>query len=276
MLKKTIKWLNINPRLIMLIPYLIIAVVFILMPIGLILVSAFTDNGVNHDSWQIVRNRATWVVIFRSIKLGLLASFAALVIALPYTYFVSTSKSKLFKIIAISLILAPLLIFTIAKVYAIRGILLSMMNDEKVNNEWFMVFAMVYMNLPFMIMPLYSVFKSLPNNIIEASQDLGYSKFVTMFKVVIPYGIKAIMSGVSLVFISSATSLVISEKLLTNKYSFQLVANLINDYANPTSPVDMSISSVLVLVVTCCIIGVSALLYIIPALIMKLKGMRYE
>ena len=175
------------------------------------------------------------------------------------------------------LIISPLLIFTIAKIFAIRGLFLTFLyNDSYTNAMWFMIIGLVYLNLPFMIMPLYAVLKDMPRNIVEASQDLGYSKFRTMFNVVIPYCFKAIISGITLVFISSATSIVISDKLVSNSNALKTVGNLINQYANPGIKLDLSIASTLVILITLVIFGISIILYLIPKLISKFRGRRYE
>lgn len=275
-MKKFKIWLSLNPRLSLLLPYLFIAFFLIILPIVLIVISAFTYHGPNFDNWQVIKAQSTWVIIWRSIKLGLISAVVALIIALPYAYFVSTSNSKLFQIIGMSLIVSPILIFTIARLYAVRGIFLSVFDEASLNGEWFMVFGMIYLNLPFMIMPLFTVFKNMPKNIIEASQDLGYSKFATLFKVILPYGFKAIISGLSLVFISSATTFIVSDKLIPNGSQFQTVGNLINNYANPGSATELTIGSTIVIIVTITIFLISALIHFLPKIIMKLKGMKYE
>ncbi|UUD36729.1 polyamine (spermidine/putrescine) ABC transporter permease [Mycoplasmopsis californica] len=275
-MQKIKNWLALNPRLALLVPYFVIAILLIILPVILIIISAFTYHGEDLDNWKVIKTSSFGLIVWRSIKLGVIAAFVSLLIAMPYAFFVAMHRSKTFKIFSLTLIISPLLIFSIAKVYAVRGVFLSVFEEDSLNAEWFMVVGMVYLNLPFMIMPLYGVFKDMPRNILEASQDLGYSKWQTFFKVIIPYSLKAIISGLVLVFISSSTSIIISDKLLPNGDQFQTIGNQINDYANPGSPTSMSISSTIVIVVTIVIFSVSALFYLVPKIIAKIKRVNYE
>ncbi|QSF13974.1 ABC transporter permease [Mycoplasma sp. Mirounga ES2805-ORL] len=274
-MKKLHKWLNLNPRLGLLIPYIIIALVFIAIPIILIISVAFEPHK-DVNTWEVAKSLSTWKIIWRSIKLGTIAAFISLIIGLPYAYFIHLSDSKQFKIIGMALIVSPTLIFTIARIYAVRGLFQSIIGENNLNAEWFMILGMVYINLPLMIIPIYSVLNSMPKNIIEASESLGYSKFRSFFKVVIPYCIKSIVSGLILIFISSASSITISNKLLPNPNKFQLAGNIIYDYANPGNPVDLSIASTIVIVVSLSLYAITILIYLVPKLIMKMKGMSYE
>ncbi len=65
-----------------------------------------------------------------------------------------------------------------------------------------MIFGLTYLNLPYMIMPLYSVFRDMPENIVEASHDLGNGPIRTLFRVILPYSSKAILSGLGIIFLS--------------------------------------------------------------------------
>ncbi|TQC51355.1 ABC transporter permease [Mycoplasmopsis mucosicanis] len=261
--------LALNKRLILLLPYLLIAIFLIGLPVIMIIVKAFTPRE-GFDNAQIIKEYNTWVIMGRSLRIGIISAIICLLIGFPYAYFVATSKSKILPIYAMSLILSPMLIFTIARIYAIRGFFLSIFNEDTLNAEWFMILALSYLNLPFMIMPLYSVFRDMPKNILEASADLGYNKFQTLLKVVIPYAFKAILSGFSLIFLSSATTFVISDKLLSNPAQLQTIGSVINQYSDASNQYELSVGSVLVLVVSAIFIGCYALINFVPRLIIKL------
>lgn len=167
----------------------------------------------------------------RSVYLGLIAAFIALLLSFPFAFAVSRFRSRAFKLIAITLLVSPLLIFTIAKVFALKIIILSMFDSpEAIRSQGTMLAGMVYLYMPFMIIPLYSVLNQMPNSLIEASKDLGYSNFATVFKVVIPYALKAIFSGLAIVFMMSSTSLVISKSLAGSPKAL-LIGNLMDEKA---------------------------------------------
>lgn len=268
-LKNKLSYMKFNKRLSLLMPFFLIALIFIVLPILLIIIRAFTPID-GFDSFKLVKSIKNWKFIGRSIFIGIIAALLCLVIALPYSYFIARNKSKILPIYALSLMLSPMAIFTIAKIYAIRGFFLSIVPADNLENIWFMILALTYLNLPFMIMPLYSILKDMPNNIIEASEDLGYNKFQTIVKVVMPYAYKAIISGFSLIFLSSATTFVISDKLLSRPKQLQTIGSVINAYANPTNEYDFAQVSTLVLVVIGVFIACYAIINFTPKIIKRL------
>ncbi|WP_338068684.1 ABC transporter permease [Mycoplasma nasistruthionis] len=265
----------------MVLPYLLISLLLIVLPVIFIIVSAFSVSD-DFDSLALIKSDNTWRIMGRSLWIGLVSAFICLVIGLPYAYFVSKIQSKVFKIYALSLILSPMAIFTIARIYSVKALFLAIfaaanIEAKTLNTEAFIILGLTYLNLPLMIMSLYPVFKDMPKNITEASNDLGYNNIQTIFKVVIPYGTKAILSGLAMIFLASATTFIISSKLLPDGSQKQLIGDIINSKINPGNKFDLSSGSALVLVVSFLFIGIYALMLIVPRVIFKLKkGAHYE
>ncbi|MGX9364063.1 ABC transporter permease [Mycoplasma sp. 527] len=261
------------------VPYVIFAVLFIILPMVFVCIYAFKplEGQTKLENWEIALKPSTWVIIGRSLLTGLFAATVSLIIGFPYAYIVSRSKYKIIKILGLTLILSPLAIFTISKALAVRGLFSAIFDENQLNNNFFIVFGMVYLYLPFMVLPLYQVIKDMPNNILEASEDLGYSKFKTVFKVIIPYTSKAILSGFGIVLMISATSIIISDKLLPNGSQKQLIGNLINQFANTANPFDLANSSTLVIITLAVLLSIYAIIYGIPFLIRKKRqGGNYD
>ncbi|MFV8472093.1 ABC transporter permease [Mycoplasma sp. 1458C] len=279
MISKIKDKLALNRKLYLAIPYILVAILLIILPLIMIIYSAFSVTGDNFNSWELVTSKNTWRIMGRSLWIGLVSAIFCLIIGFPYAYFISRSKSKVFRIYALSLILSPMAIFTIARVYSIKALFLAIFasDPKSLNNEMFIVFGLTYLNLPLMIMPLYTVFKDMPKNIVEASNDLGYNNVQTIFKVIIPYGTKAILSGLAMIFLASATTFIISAKLLPDGSQHQLIGDIINSKINPGNKFDLSAGSSLVIVVSLVFISIYALMLFIPKLIFKLKkGAHYE
>ncbi|MBN4089629.1 ABC transporter permease [Mycoplasma enhydrae] len=263
----------------LLVPYIIFSILFIVLPLIFVFIYAFKplNNQGTEQNWEVAFKPSTWIIIVRSLGTGIFAGFFALIIGFPYAYIVSRSKSKTIKILGLTLILSPLAIFTISKALAIRGLFSAIFDENMLNNNFFMVFGMVYLYLPFMVLPLYQVLKDMPNNILEASEDLGYSKFKTIFTVILPYCSKAMLSGFGIVLMMSATSIIISDKLLPNGSQKQLIGNLINQFANTANPFDLASSSTLVIITLAVLLSIYAIIYGIPYLITKKRqGGTYE
>ncbi|EFF41454.1 ABC transporter permease [Mycoplasmopsis alligatoris] len=269
-----------NKRLTLLSPYLAVALLLIILPILLIIFNAFaplkSENGYS-DNWELLKAISTWNIISRSLRVGVISAILCLFIGFPYAYFVSSSKSKIFQIYAMSLMLSPMAIFTIARVYSLRTLFVNIFDDSTLNQEWFLVLGLTYLNLPLMIMPIYTVLKDMPKNIIEASHDLGYGSSKTMIKVIVPYALKAILSGFGMIFLSSATTFIISAKLLPDGSQNQMIGDIITKTINPGNKFDLSKGSSLVIVVSTIFIGIYSLILLLPKLFFKFKkGASYE
>jgi spermidine/putrescine transport system permease protein len=71
------------------------------------------------------------------------------------------------------------------------------------HNNFAVVFGLVYVQLPFMVLPLYAALDRLDRSLMEASLDLGHGHMATLFQVVAPLAGSGIASGLILTFIPS-------------------------------------------------------------------------
>jgi spermidine/putrescine transport system permease protein len=74
---------------------------------------------------------------------------------------------------------------------------------ELLHNNGAVVFGLVYVQLPFMVLPLYSALNRLDRSLLEASLDLGAGHLTTFRRVVIPMAMPGIISGVIVTLIPS-------------------------------------------------------------------------
>lgn len=96
---------------------------------------------------------------------------------------------------------------------------------EIINTPAAIVLGMVYDFLPFMVLPIYNTIMKIDNNIIEAAYDLGATKTKVLTHVLLPLSIPGIASGVTMVFVPSLTTFVISNMLGGGK--IHLIGNII-------------------------------------------------
>jgi spermidine/putrescine transport system permease protein len=68
-------------------------------------------------------------------------------------------------------------------------------------NKFAVVVGLVYVHLPFMVLPLYAALDRLDKSLIEASLDLGAGHLQTIFRVVVPLALPGIAAGVVITFI---------------------------------------------------------------------------
>jgi len=74
---------------------------------------------------------------------------------------------------------------------------------ELLYNETAVIVGLIYVNLPFMVLPLYATLEKLDKSYLEASLDLGAGQWRTLFLVMVPLSLPGIVTGTLLVYILS-------------------------------------------------------------------------
>ena len=96
---------------------------------------------------------------------------------------------------------------------------------EMLYNNTAVVVGIVYIYMPFMVLPLYASLEKLDRSYVEASLDLGASQVRTFFSVIVPLAKPGIVSGIILVFIPALGTFLISD--LLGGPDSQLIGNVI-------------------------------------------------
>jgi len=92
-------------------------------------------------------------------------------------------------------------------------------------NNFAVVFGLVYVQLPFMVLPLYAALDRLDRSLLEASLDLGAGQLTTFRRVVVPMAIPGIVSGVLVTLIPSIGAYLTPD--LLGGPSSMMIANVI-------------------------------------------------
>ncbi len=92
-------------------------------------------------------------------------------------------------------------------------------------NNFAVVLGLVYVQLPFMVLPLYSALDRLDRSLLEASLDLGAGHIRTLFAVVVPLAMPGIASGVLVTLIPSLGAFLTPD--LLGGVDSQMIANVI-------------------------------------------------
>ncbi len=96
---------------------------------------------------------------------------------------------------------------------------------EMLYNNAAVVAGLVYVHLPFMVLPLYAALARMDRSYIEASLDLGASQTRTFYSVIIPLALPGIISGILITFIPALGSFLTPE--LLGGTDSQMIANVI-------------------------------------------------
>ena len=155
----------------------------------------------------------TW---FKTFKVSVLVMVFCLMLGYPIAYLLSTLPLKYSNLLMICVLLpfwTSLLVRTVAWMVMLqqKGVfnnLLVMSNiiaDENrfklMYNETATIIVMTQILLPFMVLPLYSVMKTISPNYMRAALNLGASPLHAFWKIYMPNSVPGISAGCMLVFI---------------------------------------------------------------------------
>jgi len=207
-------------------PYLLISLVFVIVPLGILLVRSFIRDGSFSlaNFIEFFTDGDLWWVMGRSFLIGAVTTVLCLLLAYPLAMILANSKINKTAILVLLFIL-PMWINSLLRTYAIKSVfeLLDITNDYAR-----ITIAMVYDFFPFMLLPIYTVLVNMDKAYGEASRDLGAGAVKTFLKVMLPLSLSGIMSGILMVFMPAISTFSIS-KLVAGGTSF-LFGELINDY----------------------------------------------
>ena len=96
---------------------------------------------------------------------------------------------------------------------------------ELLYNNFAVVYGLVYVHLPFMVLPLYAALDRMDRSYIEASLDLGAGQWRTFRSVIVPLALPGIISGVIITFIPALGSYLTPD--LLGGTDSQMIANVI-------------------------------------------------
>lgn len=150
-----------------------------------------------------------WQPIILTFKLAAITTLILLLVGLPLAYWLAYSQRKR-KVIIETLVNMPLvlppsvlgfyLLIAFSPDYFFGQFLDNVFGLRLVFSFEGLVVGSVIYSLPFMVQPLQTGFKSVPDELRYASYTLGKSKWVTFWKVVLPNIRSSLMTGVVLSF----------------------------------------------------------------------------
>ncbi|MDR2867124.1 MAG: ABC transporter permease [Acholeplasmatales bacterium] len=212
------------------IPYFLILGFLVLVPMGLLVVYSFARmNSIGfgftftlNNYTEVFRNKAIFPSLGRSLLLALATTVITLAIGYPLAYIISRQKPSIQKFL-ILLINAPMWVNLLLKIIAIKQ-LFSIFDPEFNGSNFGVLFGMVYLYLPFMVLPIYNSLSKLDNSYFEGASDLGASKLQTISRVIVPLSMGGVLSGIAMVLLPAATTMTIGKLLGTNSL---LIGNVV-------------------------------------------------
>ncbi|MGF1733285.1 spermidine/putrescine ABC transporter permease PotB [Photobacterium proteolyticum] len=165
-------------------------------------------------------------VMLHSFYMALVATLLCLVIGYPFAYAIAKMPVK-WRPFMLFLVIVPFWTNSLIRTYGLKimlgtrgvfnnALLYLDIIDKPIRimyTEYAVMVGLVYILLPFMVLPLYSAIEKLDHNYIEAARDLGANKLQTFTKVIIPLTMPGIIAGCLLVLLPALGMFYVSDLL---------------------------------------------------------------
>ncbi len=165
-------------------------------------------------------------VVAHSFYMAIIATILCLLVGYPFAYSVAKMPEK-WRPFMLFLVIVPFWTNSLIRTYGLKIVLgtQGILNKILISigiidtplrimySETAVMIGLVYILLPFMILPLYSAIEKLDGTYIEAARDLGANKIQTMTKVILPLTMPGIIGGCLLVLLPALGMFYISDLL---------------------------------------------------------------
>ncbi|WP_288233757.1 spermidine/putrescine ABC transporter permease PotB [uncultured Haemophilus sp.] len=198
----------------------------------------FVDFAFTLSAYQALFNDTYATVLWNSLYMAGIATFFCLIIGYPFAFIIAKLPEKV-RPILLFLVVLPFWTNSLIRIYGIKiflgvkGVLnevllaIGIINEplRLLNSELSIIIGLVYILLPFMILPLYSSIEKIDNRLLEAAKDLGANAFQRFIRVTIPLTMPGIVSGCLLVLLPAMGMFYVADLLGGGKTP--LVGNVI-------------------------------------------------
>lgn len=195
---------------------------FVLVPhLLVVLTSVMTPDSehlavwpVSGESWYRLREHLYLQVFWQSLWLSGITTLICLLVGYPFAYIIA-KLPRFWRGVLLFLMIVPFWTNSLIRTYAIKlilgnkGLVNSLLVglgivDEPVQllyTEFAVIFGLVYVLLPFMVLPLVSGFDKLDETLLEAARDLGAGFWQRFRLVILPLTMPGVIAGSLIVFL---------------------------------------------------------------------------
>jgi mannopine transport system permease protein len=188
---------------------------FFLVPLsGLVIESLTVPKLGLQNYWRALGNDLYLLILWRTLRLAALVTFLALLLGYPVALTMSRVSGPRAALLTIC-VLIPLWTAVLVRAYAWIVILQrkGLLNEALLGaglikeplrmlyTEGAVILATVHVLLPFMILSVFSVLRTIPTDLNRAAANLGASGLATFRHVTWPLSLPGVYSGVLMVFI---------------------------------------------------------------------------
>jgi spermidine/putrescine transport system permease protein len=186
---------------------------------------------------------AYWMTLLRTAVYSLIVTAIILVLALPMAFYITKVVGLRVRGLLTLMIVVPFWVSLLVRVYGwmiilresgiinrvLVGLGIWQTPLEMLYTDASLMIGLIHTNLLFMLVPIMGVMDSLDNALIEAGSNLGASKFMIWWKIILPHCMTGIMSGSIIVFMLVAGSY-IAPALMGGKNSLWFTQQIYNQF----------------------------------------------
>lgn len=275
---RIVKWLIVGPPLLFLLIFFVVPslIMFVtslrfpgefggLAPLTSQTGKAGEEFGITLEAYKFLLSNSLYTeVILKSFGIAAVTTLICLLMAYPLALLITRSKKR-FQNFMVLLVVLPFASNFLIRIYAWMIILgpesavshcintvLGIVGIAPVTllfSPFAVLVGMVYVHLPFMILPLYTNLEKLDPILLDAAQDLGAGSWKRFWKIIWPMSLPGVLAGSALVFIPVLGMFAVPEML--GGTGDILIGNLIKDQFLGTRdwPFGSTLSIVLMLIV---------------------------
>lgn len=210
-------------------PYFVWIILFVVLPIILIGYQSFIgiDGKFTLTNYQQFFSNGVFIkMTLSSFWYAFVITFFSLLVSFPTAYIISKTKYQQFWLL---LIILPTWINLLLKAYAFIGIFAKhgMVNNflgffgvgpqELLFTNLAFIFVATYIEIPFMVLPIYNAVSEIDPALIRAGKDLGANSKQIFTKIIWPLALPGVYAGVQAVFIPSLSLFMLTRLIAGNR-----------------------------------------------------------
>ena len=228
-------------------PYALVIVLLVIVPLLYVCVMSIMTRPsyggvifeVSFNGYKSLFERAYMIAVKNSVMMSLISTIIILLISYPMAYILARCSRRTAANLII-LMMVPYFTNSLVRLYSYitlfnsRGLLSSILESIGINwdadflyTESAVILGLVYMCIPYAVLPMYSSIERLDKSLIEASYDLGMGRVRTFFRITLPMTMPGVYAAAIISFVPSIGNYFVADVLGGSKTL--LVGNLIKN-----------------------------------------------
>lgn len=216
-------------KVMFIVPYALWIILFVVAPLALIFYQSFFDISSHFTlvNYQDYLTSPTYLkMTLNSVWYAALITVVTLVISYPTAYVLTQLQNRQFWLL---IVILPTWINLLLKTYAFIGLFsrtgsinqflrfVGLGSHQLLFTDASFMFVAAYIEIPFMVLPIYNALIEINPSLLNASKDLGATSWQTFRRIVFPLSMPGVKAGIQAVFIPSLSLFMITRLIGGNR-----------------------------------------------------------